>query len=69
MYPAKDLGAQAYEYYCRVGGKIRSDHYVMQNSRHFDQIRGSIICAKLGRIQIDRYFTAVFRLSTVHHLM
>ena len=45
-----DLGAQAYEYYCGVGTKFE---------RHFDQIRGSIICAKLGPIQFDRHFTAV----------
>ena len=41
----------------------------MPNWRHFDQIRGSIIGAKLGPIQFDRRFTAVFCLSTVDHLM
>ena len=42
---------------------------MIQISGHFDQIRGSIICAKLGTIQFDRHFTAVFCLSTVDHLM
>ena len=41
----------------------------MQTPRHFDQTRGSIICAKHGPIQIDFHFTAVLRLSTVDHLM
>ena len=33
-------------------------------SRHFDQIRGSIICDKHGPIQIDLHFTLATHLST-----
>ena len=42
---------------------------VIQIPRHFDQVRGSIVCAKHGPIQIDLHYTAVFCLSTVVHLM
>ena len=51
------------------GAKEKSDLSVKKIPRHFDQIRGSIIFAKHGPIQIDLHFTAVFCLSTVHHLM
>ena len=55
---------------CSLGfGSEKSDLSVIQIPRHFDQIRGSIICAKHGPIQIDLHFTAVFCLSTVDHLM
>ena len=47
----------------------RSDLSVIQIPRHFDHIRGSIICAAHGPIQFDRHFTAVLRLSTVDQLM
>ena len=41
------------------GAKRKSDFSVIQIpiSRHFDQIRGSIICAKHGPIQIGLHFT------------
>ena len=42
---------------------------MIQIPKHFDQIRGSIICAKLGPIQFDPHFTAALCLSTVDHLM
>ena len=47
----------------------KSDLSVIRIPRHFDQSRGSIICAKDGPIQIDLRFTAVFCLGTVNHLM
>ena len=55
---------------CSLGfGSEKSDLSVIQTPRRFDQIRGSIICAKHGPIQIDPHFTVVFCLSTVDHLM
>ena len=38
-------------------GSEKSDLSVIQISRHFDQIRGSIICGKHEPIQIDLHFT------------
>ena len=32
---------------------------MIQIPRHFDQIRGSIICAKHGPIRIDLHFTPI----------
>ena len=53
---------------CSLGfGSEKSDLPVMKTSRHFDKIRGSIICAKHGPIQTDLHFTAVFCLSTVDY--
>ena len=55
---------------CEVGfGSEKSDLSVIQIPRHFDQIRGSIICAQHGPMQIDLHFTAVFCPNTVDHLM
>ena len=55
---------------CSLGfGSEKSDLPVMKTSRHFDKIRGSIICAKHGPIQTDLHFTAVFCLSTVDYLL
>ena len=55
---------------CSLGfGSEKSDLSVIQISRHFNQIRGSIICAKHELIQFDRHFTAVFCLSIVDHLL
>ena len=39
------------------GAKRKSYLSVIQFPRNFDQIRGSIICAKLGPIQFDHHFT------------
>ena len=51
------------------GAKRRGDLSVIRIPRHFDQFRGSIVCAQLEPIQYDRHFTDVFGLSTVDHVM
>ena len=51
------------------GAKRKSDLYVIKIPTQFDQVRGSIICAKLRTIQCNRHFSAVLCLYTVDHSM